>query len=207
MSDWPLNKECFVTSITLAALKKFGLESLEWEPEILRDAFEEQFDLAKLSQKAFDKLNCGYMLVGTDAFTSTIEGFLSATAIMNNLVFSEDEAPYCSLEMCAWSIWEYGDLMGGIEDGKSTEQFCPDIIAYIQEVGKTNGVYRFPKWMEFANPPDNRMPDITSDADQFTMFENRQNNYISDLNGFVTAKQQLLTEELKKLQAAGIIGS
>lgn len=207
MSDWPLNKECFVTSITLAALKKFGLESLDWEPEILRDAFEEQFDLAKLSQKAFDKLNCGYMLVGTDAFTSTIEGFLSATAIMNNLVFSEDEAPYCSLEMCAWSIWEYGELLGGIEDGKSTEQFCPDIIAYIQEVGKTNGVYRFPKWMEFANPPDNSMPDITSDADQFTMFENRQNNYISDLNGFVTAKQQLLTEELKKLQAAGIIGS
>ena len=206
MSEWPLSKECFVTPVTLAALKAFGLESLEFDPDILCQVFEEQFDFKKLPSKLADKLNCGYMLVGTDAFTASIEGFLSATAIMNNLVFSEDEPPYCSLEMCAWSIWEYGEMLGSIEDGKSTEKFCPDIVAYIREVGKTNGVYKFPKWMEFANPEDQSMPDITGDADQFTAFVNRQDNYISDLNGFVTEKQKLLTEELKKLEAAGIIG-
>ena len=206
MSDFPLNKECFVTSLVLPALKKFGFESLDWEPEILRDAFEEEFQMKKMPQKMFDKLNCGYMLVGTDAFTASIEGFLSATNIMNNLMFDGDEAPYCSLEMCAWSVWEYGELLGGIKDGESTEKFCPEISKYIQEVARLNGVSQFPKWLSFANPENMAMPDTTGDPDLFEMYMNRQQNYIGDLNGFVTYKQKLLTEELKKLQNAGLIG-
>lgn len=206
MSDFPLTKECFVTAVTLPAIRKFGLESLDFDPDVLCQAFEEEFDIKKLPSKLADKLNCGYMLIGTDAFTSSIEGFLSATAIMNNLVFDEDEAPYCSLEMCAWSTWEYAELLGDLEDGRSTATYCSDIIAYIQEVANTNGVYKLPRWMEFANRPQERMPDITSDADQFSAWINRQDDYISDLNGFVTFKQGLLTEELKKLQEAHLIG-
>ena len=206
MSDFPLTKECFVTSVTLSAIRKFGLESLDWEPEILRDAFAEEFEMNKVPQKLFDKLNCGYMLIGTDAFTSSIEGFLSATNIMNNLVFSEDEAPYCSLEMCAWSIWEAINLLGDIENGAPTCKFCSDIVAYIREVGRLNGVSQFPKWMSFANPENMRMPDTTDDPDVFATYMNRQNDYISDLNGFVTFKQDLLTKELHTLQNAGLIG-
>jgi len=206
MSEWPLSKECFVTPVALAAIRKFGPESLDWSPEVLRDSFEEQFEIKKMSQKLFDKLNCGYMLIGTDAFNSTIEGFLSATCIMNNLVFDESEAPFCSLEMCAWSTWEYGVLLGSIEDGKSTETYSPDIIKYIQEVGRLNGVSQFPKWMSFANPEDGSMPDITGDADAFGAYQLRQQAYINDLNGFVTAKQELLTKELQTLEKAGILG-
>ena len=206
MSDFPLNSQCFVTPLALTAIKAFGLESLDWEPEILRDAFEAQFEMNKMPQKMFDKLNCGYMLIGTDAFSSTIEGFLSATAIMNNLVFSEDEIPYCSLDMCAWSVWEYLMLLGDIKDGAPTIEFSPDIITYIQQAGAQNGVYQFPKWLEFANPPKDALPDLTGDPDLFGSFMSRQENYISDLNGFVTEKQRLLTEELQKLQENGILG-
>lgn len=207
MSEWPLSKECFVTSVTLATLKAFGLESLDWEPEILRDAFEEQFDMKKMPQKLFDKLNCGYTLVGTDAFNSTIEGFLSCTAIMNNLVFDESEPPFCSLEMCAWSVWEYSLLLGDLQDGKPTVEFSPDITAYIREAGKLNGVSRFPKWLSFANPESEPMPDMTGDTDLFEMYNARQDAFISNMNGFVTAKQQRLNEELRKLEELKIIGN
>lgn len=206
MSDFPLTKECFVTSVTLPAIRKFGLESLDWDPDVLCQAFEEEFDIKRLPSKLADKLNCGYMLIGTDAFTSSIEGFLSATNIMNNLVFSEDEAPYCSLEMCAWSIWEAINLLGDIENGAPTCEFCSDIVAYIREVGRLNGVSQFPRWMAFANPENMRMPDTTSDPDLFAGYVDRQQRYISDMNGFVTFKQDLLTKELKTLQNAGIIG-
>lgn len=206
MSEWPLSKECFVTPVALAAIKKLGMESLDWAPEVLRDAFEEQFEIKKMPQKLFDKLNCGYMLIGTDAFNSTIEGFLSATAIMNNMVFDETEAPFCSLEMCAWSTWEYAILLGELDEGKSTAPYSPDIIKYIQEVGKLNGVSQFPKWMSFANPENGAMPDLTGDADAFAAYQNRQQTMISDMNGFVTAKQALLTKELQELQKAGILG-
>ena len=96
--------------------------------------------------------------------------------------------------------------MGEIEDGKSVEAFSPDIITYIQQAGAQNGVYQFPKWLEFANPAKDSLPDLTGDPDLFSGFMARQENYISDLNGFVTEKQRLLTEELQKLQEKGILG-
>ena len=47
MSDFPLKKDCFVTSITLATLRSLGLESLDWDPLILRDAAEAAFDMKR----------------------------------------------------------------------------------------------------------------------------------------------------------------
>lgn len=205
MEKWPLDKSCFVTSVTLAALKAFGLESLEWEPEILRDAFQDRFELPKMPQKLFDKLNCGYTLVGTDAFEGSIEGFLSSTAIMNNMSFDEDEIPYCTLEQCAWSVWEYINLTGDIENGRPSVKFSPDICLYLQEAGKANGVTKFPTWLDFATPENGALPDLTGDADLFSMYNARQESYISDMNAFVTQKQAVLAAELNKLKNAGII--
>lgn len=205
MSELPIDKNSFVSTMAMLGLRALGLESLDWEPEILRDAFEDAYGIDKLSQRLFDKLNCGYMLVGTDAFTSSIEAFLSATAVMNNMVFESDEVPYCTFEMCAWSVWEYINLMGDIEDGKPTDKFSPDIILYIQKAANENGISRFPLWLKFAEP-ENNLPDLSGDIDQFEMYQERQNDRISDMNGFVTRKQEELTEELTNLQKLGFLG-
>ena len=206
MSLFPLTKECFVTSVALTAVKTFGLESLEWEPEILRDAFEKTFDMGHMSQKMFDKLNCGYMLIGTDAFNATLEGFLSATTIMNNLMFDELTVPFCSLDMCAWAVFEYLQLMGDFKDGESAVEFAPEIIGYIQKTGSLNGIYKFPKYLSFADYPDDQVPDLSADPEQFEAYNQRQQNYVSDINAFVSEKQALLKDELLTLQKAGILG-
>ena len=205
MSELPINKNSFVSTMAMLGMRALGLESLDWEPEILRDAFEDAYGIDKLSQRLFDKLNCGYMLVGTDAFTTSIEAFLSATAVMNNMVFESDEVPYCTFEMCAWSVWEYINLMGDIEDGKPTDQFSSEIILYIQKAANENGISRFPLWLKFAEP-ENNLPDLSGDIDQFEMYQERQNDRISDMNGFVTRKQEELTEELTNLQKLGFLG-
>lgn len=205
MSELPIDKNSFVSTMAMLGMRALGLESLDWEPEILRDAFEDAYGIDKLSQRLFDKLNCGYMLVGTDAFTTSIEAFLSATAVMNNMVFESDEVPYCTFEMCAWSVWEYINLMGDIEDGKPTDQFSPEIILYIQKAANENGISRFPLWLKFAEP-ENNLPDLSGDIDQFEMYQERQNDRISDMNGFVTRKQEELTEELTNLQKLGFLG-
>lgn len=205
MSELPIDKNSFVSTLAMLGMRALGPESLDWEPEILRDAFEDAYGIDKLSQRLFDKLNCGYMLIGTDAFTSSIEAFLSATAVMNNMVFEADEVPYCTFEMCAWSVWEYINLMGDIEDGKPTDQFSPDIILYIQQTANENGISRFPLWLKFAEP-ENSLPDLSGDIEQFEMYQERQNDRISDMNGFVTRKQEELTEELTNLQKLGFLG-
>ena len=204
--SFPLSNHCFVSSVTLAAIRQLGMESLEWDPEILMEGFETAFGMKKMSQKLFDKLNCGYMMLGTDAFTQTIEGFLSATAVMNDRAFEEDTVPYCSLEECAWSVWEYCNLVGDIKDGQPTIEFHPDIIKYIQEVGKVNGVSRFPIWLSFANDDPTPYPDMSGDDSQFEMYNLRQDEYIAQLNSFVTSKQDELTAELQKLEKLRLVG-
>ena len=204
--SFPLSPHCFVSSVTLAAIRQLGMESMEWDPEILLEGFEAAFGMKKMPQKLFDKLNCGYMLLGTDAFTQTIEGFLSATAIMNDRAFESDTVPYCSLDECAWSVWEYCNLVGEIKDGVPTMDFHPDIIKYIQEVGKVNGVSRFPIWLSFANDDPTPYPDMSGDDSQFEMYSLRQDEYIAQLNEFVTRKQNELTEELQKLEKLRLVG-
>lgn len=203
----PLKNNCFVSSITVLALKTFGLESLEWEPRILRDAVEEKFDLKKLPQRLFDKLNCGYMLVGTDAYTSTIEGFLSANAVMNNQSFDENQIPFNSLKTLAWGIWEYSNLIGELKDGAPTENFCSDIVVYIREAAELNGVRKFPDYLKFAENPHIGLPDMGTDPTAMEMYLNRQQDNINDLNAFVSGKQEALAAELTELQRQGWIAT
>lgn len=204
--SFPLDNHCFVSSVTLATLRQLGMESLDWDPEVLMEGFENVFGVKKMPQKLFDKLNCGYMLIGTDMFYNSIEGFLSATAIMNDRVFDQETVPFCSLAECAWSVWEVGQLLGETKDGVSTLDFNSDIVKYVQEAGKLNGVSKFPIWLSFANTDSAPYPDMSGDESQFEMYMQRQDEYIARLNKLVTSKQDRLTEELKKLEKLRLVG-
>lgn len=207
MKQIPLKRDCFVTSITLAFLKQFGFEALEWDPLIVRDAFEGRFGFDRMPQRMFDKLNCGLSLLGTTLYTDSIEGFLSGTACMNNLVLNGEFAPFCSLEQCAWGVWEYINLNGDIDkDNQPTEKFCPDIVKYIQEAGKLNGVVKMPVWLRFAELPDDALPDLSGDVALFEQYMARQENYREDLTGYVNYRQQQLADELNTLKKSGFLG-
>lgn len=204
---FPLDSKCFVTSVTLPFLRKFGADALEWDPLIVRDAFEGGFHMSRMPQRLFDKLNCGLGLIGTTAFTGTIEGFLTATAVMNGMPLDGSIAPFVTLEQCAWSVWEYGNLNGDLDsEGRPTEAFHPDIVKYIQEVGRLNGVVRMPKWLEFAQSTPDGMPDLSDAPDLFEAYEARQQEYVDSLNGLVAKKQENLRNELATLAKLGFVG-
>jgi len=204
--DFPLKRDCFVTSITLAALAKLGPSILDMDPLLVRDACETVFGLGKMPQRMFDKLNCGLMLVGTTAYTDTIEGFLSGTACMNNQVYDSYTAPFCDLTQCCWGVWEYINLNGDIDRNlQPTETFCPEIIKYIQEAAWLNGIVKFPTWMQFAEKPKGEMPDMGNDIMLFEQFMQRQDDYVADIKAKVDERQEKLLDELRALKAAGII--
>lgn len=207
MSKLPLKRDCFVTSITLATLKRLGQEALEYDPLVLRDAFESVFGFEKMPQRMFDKLNCGLSMIGTTCYTDTIEGFLSCTAVMNNLVLDGDTAPFVTYKQCAWGVWEYINLNGDIDaQSRPTEKFCPDVIAYIQEAANLNGISQFPVWLQFAQKPKDAMPDLSSDVDLFSQYMARQEEYVEDMNRYVEQRMAALKEELAMLNRQGFIG-
>lgn len=206
MSEIPLTRHSFVTSITLTALRKLGMESLDWDPLITRDAFELSLNEKQLPQLMFDKLNCGYTLISTDAFTATIEAFLGCTYVMGGRMLDGAEAPFCTLGMCAWSVWEYINLMGEMNGVEPSETFHPDIVKYIQEVARLDGVYKLPAWLKFAEPPIPALPDLSGDVHLFEMFMARQEEQVSAINTATATRQEALKAELEKLQELGILG-
>lgn len=207
MTDFPLDRNCFVTSITLVALRRFGFDIMDWDPLVARDHFEAVFNLPKMPQKMFDKLNCGLMLVGTSLFTDSIEGFLTGTACMNNLSLSSSEISYCTFKQCAWGVWEYININGDMDSNTHPiETFCPDVIYYIQQVAHQNGISKMPEWLNFAKIPDNALPDMTGDVNLFEQYMRRQNENTEELNIYVTQRQKVLGDELKMLASQGFIG-
>lgn len=206
MSKFPLESNCFVTSITLATLAQMGQEALDMDPLLLRDAFQDIFDVQKMPQRMFDKLNCGLTLVGTALYTTTIEGFLSCTAVMNNQVVSGNTIPYCSIKECAWGVWEYMNLNGDVDkDSRPTEEFSPDIKTYIQQAANRNGVTHMPVWLKFAETAPEKMPDMSEDVDLFESWTARQESYVEGMNEYVKMRQDELKKELMTLASMGYI--
>lgn len=202
----PLDKNCFVTSITLAFLAKFGLDSINWDPLIVRDAFEGGLLFGKMPQRMFDKLNCGLSLIGTDLYNASIEGFLTFTAVMNNNVLDAEYAPFVSLKECAWGVWEFMNLNGDMDNTtRPSVKFSPAIIKYIQESGRLNGVTAMPVWLDFAQPKDESMPDMSDDVDLFNQYQQRQEEYKEAMNAYVTDRQARLADELNKLKNDGFL--
>ena len=205
--EFPLTRDCFVTSITLVALNKLGQGLFDMDPLLVRDAVEDVFGLKNMPQRMFDKLNCGLMLLGTSSYTDSIEGFLMGTAVMNNQVVNGNTIAFCNLKECAWGVWEYMNLNGDVDEHTHpTEQFSPDIVKYIQEAGRRNGVTSMPEWLKFAEKDMSALPDLTSDIDQFEMYMKRQDDYVSILNLYVQQRQDALTQQLMMLNKLGLIG-
>lgn len=211
MKDLFEEKGCFTTSITLSALRVFGPESLDWEPEVLIEEFEDRFKL-KLPQKNCDKLNCGYALVGTTGYTDTLEGFLTSNSVLCGIPFSEDTVPFNSLKTVNWGVWEYLNLTDEIDrkTNKPTVKFHPDIIGYMQQLMEASGVQKLPPWLSFAELDETGMDAVSqalaADSTVFESYQKRQQSVINNLTAEVTAGNSKLTEQLKYLQEAGIIG-
>jgi hypothetical protein len=124
---------------------------------------------------------------------------------MNNLVFDSSEIPYCELKHCAWSVYEYMNLLGDTENGKPTDVFCPEIITYIKEVGKSNGIYRFPDCLSFADSEQPLPADLTGDVTLFEMYHARQDDYIAEINNYVNNRKEMLEKELLQLAKLGFV--
>ena len=204
LRDLAVSDDCFVTTIALMAVSALGLECLDWDPEVVLSEFENAYGIEKLPSRSCDKLQTGLMLIGTDAFTSTLEGFLAATKVMNNKLFDSSEVPFCDIRMCSWSVCEYLQLMEDQADSKAVE-FSPDIVVYIRNAGALNGISKFPPWLSFADSELDNLPDMTGDVQLFEMYNQHQSEYDDMLVEEASEKQKKLGMQLNLLKESKIL--
>lgn len=194
-----------VTPITLASVRSFGLQSLQYQPQVLRDLYQQRFGIKKLSQRLFDKLNCGYTLIGTDLYTKSIQVFLSCNGVMAGKPLDDSIITYNTLLDTVWGVWQYCNLTNQMKDDKPTQKFAPDIIQYIRQVAKLNGVTTLPVWMGFAQRQTTGADQVISSPVEFQAYQQRQQGQCNRLVQFVNNKQAVLVAQLNQLQKIGIL--
>lgn len=194
------NKNCSPTTYALAAYRAFGPQALEWDPLILRDAFQDKYKV-QLTQTGFDKLMAGVSLIGTNLFNTSVQTFLAITSLYADKPIKQSQLAYVTLKDCCWAVFAWRDLLG-ITD-QDQQKFDSDIIAYIQQLMKQDGISKLPEFMMFASLDDNDMTRIqqalVDDVDAFQAYNIRQQNQVQQIKAYIKQKQSDLVKELAEL--------
>lgn len=206
MIDVFREKNCSPAVYALTAVSKFGLQCLDWDPLVVRDAF--QLILGyKMKNKAFDKLQAGLTMIGTDAFLSTIQGFAFCTAVCNNKPMDKDIMPYVTLKQICWAVYLYKELIGLSQvQQEASQNISSDVVLYIQEAMKVAGVARLPEYMAFIPVMTKQASNINiQDATVFEAYKVRQQNTLIQIERYVADRQEQLIQQLKALQKQGYL--
>ena len=118
MSTMPLNvlkdEKAPAMALLAVAIKRYGVESLEWSPEILRAELEDDYDI-KLSDLQSDKLQAAATILTTDAFEQEPWVFTTCCHLLCSVPyefsdFSPIEPEYIAMALAEVYLIRDGDL-------------------------------------------------------------------------------------------------
>lgn len=186
----------FVSTCTAAALRLFGLESLEWDPLVLRDSLQDALKLEKCPQKLFDKVNCGYTLIGTNGYTASLEAFVTCNSVMSSISFDEGVMGMDDQYSLAWGVWEYLRLTGDtIDDIK----FNVDTAVYAGEVLYRAGITAPPDWLSWVEYDPEKIARLDTLLDDPQFYMDRQRGMNMELENYCREKDAQMVNQLQRL--------
>lgn len=196
------NPELFVSSAIAICIRKFGMEFLDWDPIVRRDTLEKALGVKKLSQKLFDKVNCGATLISTNGYTQRIEVFIPCNYVMSGRVLSESSMGLDDPYTLAWGVWEYKQLVNGTPDEDPEEPFITDIAVYSGQVLANDGILTAPSWMQFVEFDPIIEARVEENTATLPDFIDHQADMMNDLNAYVTDRQNKLAAQLEEIDKA-----
>ena len=189
-------RDAFVSTCSLAAIRMFGLESLDWDALVIRDALEQELAIKKIPQRLFDKVNCGYSLMATNGYPTHLEIFVPCNAVMANQQIEEGTMGLDDPYTLAWGVWEYLRLTG---ESHEEVQFSDDVRIYSGEVlyqaGMTDPL-PWLKWVQFDPVKEERLHTLLTDPE---FYNARQIALKDNLGKMINKRNQALTDELKEM--------
>lgn len=186
----------FVSTCTAAALRLFGVESLEWDPLIIRDAIQDALKLKKCPQKLFDKINCGYTMIGTNGYTASIEAFVTCNSVMSSIAFDDGVMGMDDQYSLSWGVWEYFRLTG---DTVESTQFCVDTAVYAGNILYNAGITIPPDWLSWVSYDAEKIERLESLLDDPQFYMDRQRGMNIELENYCKEKDAQLVNQLQRL--------
>lgn len=125
---------------------KFGNAWLDWEPETLWSAIEEEWG-SEPSDGSKAAIMAVRVLLSNDDFYENIPTFEAVILGLNN-----SQPAFSRLEVAAPHEIAYGIALAQRIRKKDAKQFSPDIIGYVQGSMREYGNYAYPNVLKFAEP-------------------------------------------------------
>ena len=196
------NPDIFVSAAIAICIRKFGMEFLDWDPLVRRDTLEKALGTKKLSQKLFDKVNCGATLIGTNGYTQRLEIFVPCNYVMSGRVLTEGSMGLDDPYTLAWGVWEYKQLVQGTPETDPEEPFSIDIALYTGKVLANDGIMTAPVWLDYAEFDPELEARVQENTEGRDGYIDHQTGMLNDLNGFVTERQAQLVAQLDEIDKA-----
>ena len=185
-----------VSTCTAASLRLLGLESLDWDPLVIRDSIQTALGLSKVPQKLFDKINCGYTMIGTNGYTASIETFAVCNAVMSSIAFEDGSMPLDDQYTLAWGVWEYFRLTG---ETAETSQFSLDNAIYAGEVLYNAGITNPPDWLSWVEYDPVKLGRLDTLLDDPQFYMDRQNGLKAEIRNYCKEKDAQMVIQLERL--------
>lgn len=115
-----------VIALVAAVIRQYGTAALEWQPELLRNEIESDFEIS-LTDLQSDKIQAGFTVLTTDLFEAQWEVFKTVCHLLNNTPDSFEDHTQLEAEELATAIAHYRLLIGEDEE---KAKFSDEVRAY-----------------------------------------------------------------------------
>ena len=141
-------------ALLVVVLRKYGMDSLEWEPEFLRQEIDNDYDI-KLSDLQQDKLQAAINVFTSDHFEEDWRVFEVIGHLMNNQPIDFDDLSPLEPEEIAVTLAE----IGLIRDGDEKITYHDEVRAYVGLIFHEYGMHKAPKIFPTAIMPKSNEAD------------------------------------------------
>lgn len=198
--------DTFATVLITICGDRFGLQDdegtsfLEWDPETLRMEIDEEFS-TKITDANFNKLMAAIRLITEDVFYQSLPDFIMlCNALFNGTVTPGIWDPADTVEV-AWGITEA--MLLWPPDARDEEPFAEEIVAYIAEVVRAEGIMDPPDVLRLGGIDDDLRLQVqgafTDDPKMFQMIYEVEQGKTDEINALVKGRLHLMLEQLDSL--------
>lgn len=139
-------------ALLAAVLKNYGMEALEYEPELLRAELEKKFDIT-ISDLQNDKLHAAIIVLTTNQFETDWRVFEVVSHLFNNVAIDHDDFEPLEAEEIAVALAEVMLIKESVLEEKEILEYDDEIRAYAGIVFAEYGFHRSPKIFPTALMP------------------------------------------------------
>jgi hypothetical protein len=196
----PLWVDANTLTTTLVAMfvDTYGTEGFSWDPETIALELQDDFNV-DLPAPNFSRLMTGIKLLTTDEFYQNLRDFIEYCNIMSGSIAGTFDP--ADVDEIAWGITEA--MLLAPPDDDDEEPFHPEVLAYIGEMTKREGLINPPDILRIGTRNDDALSRVqagfTDDPTMFGAIFEIEQGQTDEINEMVKGRLRMLVQQLESL--------